>query len=463
MLSPPGSMTPSWVCCRTGGRPRCLRGQSPSEISTRSRRHTAGSTGSVTTPTPSGTGIPSGSRTAPPAPGMTQPSARTSSTSVSARCSTRPQGAFEPRAWAKLFAQAGVRYVVLVSKHHDGWTLWPSATPNPFLPGWHATRDLVGELGVAVRAQGLRYGLYYSGGLDWTFEPGPIRDLPSLMKCIPQSAQYLAYANAHWRELIARYAPCVMWNDIGYPREADLVQLFADYYAAVPDGVVNDRFVFGRQPHLDFNTPEYSAIADIYPRKWELTRGIGLAFGYNRNETPATFPLAPRARAPALRRRQQERKPSARRGSHARRHDSRAAARAAARPRTLARRLRRSDLRHPALATGRGSHERRHAGALHAKGRRALRARAWISPTGRWRSKDCRSRLPPASCALRKATRKVQPSRCGSSPRPRRSARVLQASREVLWLLRGCALRLSPRPERPWSCPPPGVRARACV
>jgi alpha-L-fucosidase len=196
-------------------------------------------------------------------------------------------GRFRPEAWAKLFADAGVRYVVLVSKHHDGWTLWPSATPNPFIPGWRATRDLVGELGAAVRAQGLRYGLYYSGGLDWTFEPGPIRDVPSLVKCIPQSAQYLAYANAHWRELIARYAPCVMWNDIGYPRDADLVQLFADYYAAVPDGVVNDRFVFGRQPHLDFNTPEYSAMAEVSPRKWELTRGIGLAFGYNRNETPA--------------------------------------------------------------------------------------------------------------------------------------------------------------------------------
>jgi len=194
---------------------------------------------------------------------------------------------FAPESWAELFARAGGRYVVLVSKHHDGWTLWPSATPNPFIPGWHATRDLVGELGVAVRARGLRYGLYYSGGLDWTFEPGPIRDLPSMLKCIPQSAQYLAYADAHWRELIERYAPCVMWNDIGYPRAADLLQLFSDYYAAVPDGVINDRFVFGSQPHLDFNTPEYSAMAEIYPRKWELTRGLGLAFGYNRNETPA--------------------------------------------------------------------------------------------------------------------------------------------------------------------------------
>ncbi len=73
------------------------------------------------------------------------------------------------RIWADLFAAAGARYVVLVTKHHDGFLLWPSAHPNPFKEGWHSERDLVGELGDAVRARGLTYGLYYSGGLDWTF------------------------------------------------------------------------------------------------------------------------------------------------------------------------------------------------------------------------------------------------------------------------------------------------------
>ena len=58
---------------------------------------------------------------------------------------------------------------MLVTKHHDGFLLWPSAHPNPFKDGWHSERDLVGELGEAVRARGLTYGLYYSGGLDWTF------------------------------------------------------------------------------------------------------------------------------------------------------------------------------------------------------------------------------------------------------------------------------------------------------
>ena len=57
----------------------------------------------------------------------------------------------------------GGRYVVLVTKHHDGFTLWPSAVKNPRRPGYHARRDVVGELSAAVRRRGMRMGLYYSG------------------------------------------------------------------------------------------------------------------------------------------------------------------------------------------------------------------------------------------------------------------------------------------------------------
>ena len=77
---------------------------------------------------------------------------------------------WDPDDWARTFAAAGARYVVLVTKHHDGYCLWPSTVANPRLPGWQCARDVVGELGEAVRAQGMRFGVYYSGGLDWTFE-----------------------------------------------------------------------------------------------------------------------------------------------------------------------------------------------------------------------------------------------------------------------------------------------------
>jgi alpha-L-fucosidase len=204
---------------------------------------------------------------------------------------------WQPEPWADLFRAAGAKYVVLVTKHHDGVTLWPSATPNPSKERWSSERDLVGDLGAAVRDRGLRYGLYYSGGLDWTFGGLPIRDLPGMFAAIPQSPEYLAYADAHWRELIDRYRPDVLWNDIGYPAAGDLDQLFEDYYAAVPEGVVNNRFDWMAQStggrHTDFTTPEYSSTGDPN-RKWEATRGIGTSFGFNREEDDSTY-LAPDA------------------------------------------------------------------------------------------------------------------------------------------------------------------------
>jgi alpha-L-fucosidase len=199
---------------------------------------------------------------------------------------------WQPEPWADLFRSAGAHYVVLVTKHHDGVLLWPSATRNPHKERWASERDLVGDLAHAVRARDMRFGTYYSGGLDWTFGGLPMTDLQSMFTAIPQTPEYLAYADAHWDELIARYRPDVLWNDIGYPAAADLDGLFERYYAAVPDGVVNNRFDWMAQTagarHCDFVTPEYSTKGDP-DRKWESTRGIGTSFGFNREESDATY------------------------------------------------------------------------------------------------------------------------------------------------------------------------------
>lgn len=216
---------------------------------------------------------------------------------------------WNPAEWAELFAAAGARYVVLTTKHHDGFLLWPSARPNPSVARYHADRDLVGDLAAAVRARSMRMGLYYSGGLDWTFNDRVIADITDLFRAVPQSAEYAEYATAHWRELIERYQPAVLWNDIGYPAAANLPELFADYYNRVPEGVINDRFVqpdpnrpdaapevhAGSVPaglHFDMRTPEYASFAEIRAEKWESCRGLGYSFGYNRNESVADM-LAP--------------------------------------------------------------------------------------------------------------------------------------------------------------------------
>lgn len=73
---------------------------------------------------------------------------------------------WDPGDWASLFKKAGARYVVLTTKHHEGFCLWDSGHANPNRPEYFARRDIVGELTTSVRAQGIRMGLYYSGGLE---------------------------------------------------------------------------------------------------------------------------------------------------------------------------------------------------------------------------------------------------------------------------------------------------------
>jgi alpha-L-fucosidase len=88
----------------------------------------------------------------------------------------------------------------------------------------------------------------------------------------------------------------VLWNDYGYPDDADIATLFREYLTRVPDGVINNRFdgdPFGvsDEPsavYSDFVTPEYTV--DGSPElKWEACRGIGTSFGYNREESEHSY------------------------------------------------------------------------------------------------------------------------------------------------------------------------------
>ncbi len=203
--------------------------------------------------------------------------------------------AWDPAPLLDLVAASGARYVVLVTKHHDGFALWPTGVQNPKYPGWHTRRDLVGEIAQGARERGLRFGVYYSGGLDWTFEPRPTLGIADLFDTVPRTGEYRSYVDAHYRELMGRYRPDVLWNDIAYPPGPGMLELFADFYNGNPDGVVNDRWTqpgtkeFPLPLHHDFRTPEYTQYPDIVARKWEATRGIGHSYGYVANEDPANI------------------------------------------------------------------------------------------------------------------------------------------------------------------------------
>ncbi|MBM3759655.1 MAG: alpha-L-fucosidase [Acidobacteria bacterium] len=197
---------------------------------------------------------------------------------------TKESQRWNPEEWAGLFKDVGARYVVLTTKHHDGFTLWPSKVKNPVKADLPTIgRDLVGELTGAVRKAGMKMGLYYSGGLDWTFEARPVRTMMDVRTTVVQTQQYADYADAHWYELMDRYQPAVLWNDIGYPRAGKIEKIFADFYNRDKEGLINNRF--GRD-HFDFTTPEYSRYDTIVEKKWESCRGLGFSFGYNQIEGP---------------------------------------------------------------------------------------------------------------------------------------------------------------------------------
>ncbi len=228
---------------------------------------------------------------------------------------------FDADAWADFFVDCGATYVVFVTKHHDGYCLWPTDVPNPHRPGWNTARDFTGELADAVRARGLRFGVYYSGGLDWTFRNTPIANIGDMFACVPTEADYRAYALAQAKELIDRYKPSVFWNDICWPDVEGVIALHDYYYAAVPDGVTNDRWLAtsdwftslrdsetrasfnamlkartagGQQeetpaPFGDFRCVEFGLGAIPKEQKWESCRGLGLGFGYNTDELPEDF------------------------------------------------------------------------------------------------------------------------------------------------------------------------------
>jgi alpha-L-fucosidase len=193
---------------------------------------------------------------------------------------------YKPDDWAKLFERSGAKYIVLTSKHHDGFTLWPNQQANKTwgFP-WNAKeigpkRDLLGDLFDAVRKTSVRAGMYYSL-YEW-FNP--------LWKSDPKK-----YAADHvWpqmQELINMYQPDVFWTDGDWDAPAEtwrsqefLAWLFNE--SAVKDKViVNDRWGSGvRFNHGGIYTPEYQPDLDFEDHDWEESRGMGYSYGYNREE-----------------------------------------------------------------------------------------------------------------------------------------------------------------------------------
>ncbi len=208
--------------------------------------------------------------------------------------------AFDAADLCRTFREAGAAYVVLTTKHHDGVTLWDApGTGDRNTVHRGPRRDLVDDWATGARSAGLRFATYYSGGLDWHARPLPPHRGASFDGERPKDAGYATYAAAHLRALVERYRPDVLWNDIEWPDAGKdfgpdgIGRVFEEYYEAVPDGLVNDRF---NVPHADFATSEYQASLENEAGVWENTRGVGLSFGYNAVEADHALTGAQAAR-----------------------------------------------------------------------------------------------------------------------------------------------------------------------
>jgi len=199
---------------------------------------------------------------------------------------------FNPGEWAGLFKRSGAKYVVLTSKHHEGFTLWPSAESwnwNSVDIGPH--RDLCGDLTASVKKAGLHMGFYYSL-YEW-FNPIYRSDLKRYVDehMIPQM-----------KDLVTRYTPDILWTDGEWDkpsRDWKSEEFLAWLYNESPvreNIVVNDRWGSEtRSRHGGIYTTEYGLIGDkegigdanVHP--WEECRGIGTSFGYNRAENLSDY------------------------------------------------------------------------------------------------------------------------------------------------------------------------------
>jgi len=193
---------------------------------------------------------------------------------------------FNPDEWAQLIEKSGAKYVVLTSKHHDGFCLWPSKEAdrdwgfpwNAVTAGPH--RDLLGDLFKAIRKTSVHAGMYYSL-YEW-YNPLWLKD----------KKKYIAdHMWPQMKDLINKYKPAVFWTDGDWDLPASewksqefLEWLYND--SPVKDSVVTyDRWGSGvRFHHGEVYTPEYQPDVDFEDHPWEESRGMGASYGYNRNE-----------------------------------------------------------------------------------------------------------------------------------------------------------------------------------
>jgi alpha-L-fucosidase len=180
------------------------------------------------------------------------------------------------RDWAKLAKAAGQKYMVMTTKHHEGFCHFNTSTTDYCAPKQGPGRDLVKEFVDAARGEGLRVGFYYSL-MDWHHPDGA--------RCADNEAarrRFVDYIHTHVRELMTNYGKIdILWYDVAWPLDAkgwESEKMNDMVFKLQPDIVVNNR----NKLDGDFSTPEQRIEASAGDRAWESCMTLNDSWGYHR-------------------------------------------------------------------------------------------------------------------------------------------------------------------------------------
>ncbi|PYV99326.1 MAG: alpha-L-fucosidase [Acidobacteria bacterium] len=180
------------------------------------------------------------------------------------------------RDWARLARAAGQKYMVMTTKHHEGFCNFDTKLTDYCAPKQGPGRDLVREFVDAARAEGLRVGFYYSL-MDWHHPDGA--------RCATDESarkRFVAYTHGLIRELMTNYGKIdILWYDVDWPltpAQWESEQMNRMVFELQPDIIVNNR----NGVPGDFSTPEQEITAEKSGRAWETCMTLNDSWGYQR-------------------------------------------------------------------------------------------------------------------------------------------------------------------------------------
>jgi alpha-L-fucosidase len=198
---------------------------------------------------------------------------------------------FDPNFWAKTFANSGAKYVVLTSKHHEGFCLWPSQDANrTWGRPWNSVevgpkRDLLGDLTTAVRKQSLKMGIYYSL-YEWQ-NPLWLQD---------KKRYAIEHMQPQFKDVVTRYAPSIIFADGEWDlpssdwKSPELLAWLFNESPCRDEVVINDRWgEESRHKNGGYWTTEYGSGLPSGGHPWEENRGMARSFGLSRPEQLADY------------------------------------------------------------------------------------------------------------------------------------------------------------------------------